>query len=64
MADTYLAEGWFVAEAAPMASYVGGKPGGGGHLALGGSYGAGALAANVSLIWSDAEACCDGHARW
>lgn len=50
-----------VSEAAPIASYVGGKPGGGGHKALGGSYGAGVLAANVSLIRSIAEAHKDGN---
>lgn len=38
------------AEAATIKSYVGGKPGGGSHVALGGSYGAGVLAANVSLV--------------
>lgn len=39
-----------------MASYVGGKPGGSGHKALGGSYGAGLLAANVSLERPETEA--------
>lgn len=48
--------GSFVAMAAPIASYVGGKPGGGGHKALGGPYGAGVLAANVSLERSEAKA--------
>lgn len=41
--------GKLVTEAASIASYVGGKPGGDGHLTLGGSYGAGTLAAMVSL---------------
>lgn len=63
LADEYFAEKKLVAEAASIASYVGGKPGGGGHLALGGPYGAGALAANVSLICADASTYCDGHER-
>ncbi len=45
-----------MAIAAPITSYVGGKPGGNGHKALGGSYGAGVSAANVPLSRSEAEA--------
>ncbi len=50
---TYFKEGTLVVIAAHIASYVGGKPGGGGHKAVGGPYGAGVLAANVSLERSE-----------
>ncbi len=62
-ADTYEKEGKLVSEAATMASYVGGKPDKGLHKALGGSYGAGASRANVSLDHIKAEACCGGKSH-
>lgn len=58
--DAYFCMGKLVSEMATIASYVGGKPGGGGHKALGGPYGAGTLAANVSLERAEAIARCEG----
>lgn len=63
MADTEFCIGSIGAEATPIKSYVGGKPGGGLHNVIGGSYGAGVLAANVPSLWSDAEADCNGVIR-
>lgn len=60
MADAELKIKSIGAEAASIKSYVGVKPGNLLHGVLGGSYGAGLLAANVPSLCSDAEADCDG----
>lgn len=59
--ETYEEEGALVVEATTMASYVGGKPDDNLHKALGGSYGAGALAANVSLEKAESMTNCKGE---